>query len=198
VAVKERCNPFVVILIVIKIVRIGGCQHVGEIPESYDPWIVPISDNCLRYDDIIPLSLVELSYQAIHSTTPSPHSLLDMSLDSFHMVFHTDEMIMIVMSMEDTLWDNGNHCSILFLELENIESYQRILNPSTVATISPFHGTIHDVLYEGNLGNIQPTISLDILIKCRIMENVNIDASYSANEIQIYKSLFQEFSDVFS
>jgi hypothetical protein len=33
---------------------------VDEIHESYDPWIVPSSDNCLRYGDIIPLSQVEL------------------------------------------------------------------------------------------------------------------------------------------
>jgi hypothetical protein len=97
---------------------------VGEIPESYDPWIVPSSDDYLRYGDIMPLSLVELAYQAIQSTTPSPHSLLDMSLDIFHVVFHTDEMIMTIMSMEDTPWDDGHHCSILFLEPKTIESYQ--------------------------------------------------------------------------
>jgi hypothetical protein len=76
---------------------------VGEIPESYDHWIVPSSEDCLHYDDIMPLSLVELDYQAIQSTNPSPHSLLDTSSDPFHVVFHTDEMIMTIMSMEDIL-----------------------------------------------------------------------------------------------
>jgi hypothetical protein len=32
----------------------------------------------------MPLSLVELSYQAIQSATPSPCSLLDTSRDLFH------------------------------------------------------------------------------------------------------------------
>jgi hypothetical protein len=42
----------------------------------------------------VPLSPVELAYKVIQSTTPFPHSLFDTSPDPFHMVFHTDEMIM--------------------------------------------------------------------------------------------------------
>jgi hypothetical protein len=60
---------------------------VGEFHESYNPWIVPSSNVCLCYYDIMPLSLVELAYQAIQSITPSPHSLLDMSPDRFQVVF---------------------------------------------------------------------------------------------------------------
>jgi hypothetical protein len=74
---------------------------VHETPESYDPWIVPNPGDCLHYGDKMPLSLVESAYQAIQSTTPSPPSLYDASLDMFHMIFPTDEMIMSVMSMED-------------------------------------------------------------------------------------------------
>jgi hypothetical protein len=94
----------------------------SEIPESYDPWIVLISDDCLHYNDKMPLSLVELAYQAIQSANPFPRSLFNMSLDLFYVFFHTDEMIMTIMSMEDIPWDNGHHCSILFLEPETIES----------------------------------------------------------------------------
>jgi hypothetical protein len=70
---------------------------IGETPKSYDPLIVPSSDYCLHYQ--MPLSPVELDYQAIQSETPSPHSICDTSPDPFHMVFPNDEMIMIVMSM---------------------------------------------------------------------------------------------------
>jgi hypothetical protein len=42
-------------------------KNVGETPESYDPWIVPRSDEYLHYDDRMPLSLIELVYQAIQS-----------------------------------------------------------------------------------------------------------------------------------
>jgi hypothetical protein len=73
-------------------------------------------DDCLSYGDRIPLSLMELAYKSIQSTNPSSHSLLDMSHDLFHMVFHSNEMIMTIISMEDTPWDDGHHSSILFLE----------------------------------------------------------------------------------
>jgi hypothetical protein len=171
---------------------------VGEIPESYDPWIVPSSENCLHYSERMPLSLVELDYQDIQSTTPSHHSLLDISSDPFHVVFHTDEIIMKIMSMEDTPWDDGNHYSILFLEPKTATSYQRISDSSIVVTFSLVPEPIHDVLYKGNLGNISLTIPLYILIKPKVVENVHIGASCSVDEVQIYKALFQEFRDVFS
>jgi hypothetical protein len=97
---------------------------VGETPESYDPWMVPSFDDCLHYGNRMPLSPVELAYQAIQSATPSLHSLLDTSPYLFHVVFHTNEMIMTIMSMEDTPWKDGHHHFILFLEPETIESYQ--------------------------------------------------------------------------
>jgi hypothetical protein len=155
----------------------------GELPKSYDPCIVPSSDDCLHYSDKMPLSPIELVYQAIQSTTPSPHSLLDTSSDPFHVVFHTNEIIMTILPMVDTPWDDGHHHSILFLEPETIESYQQILNLSTVVTISFVPEPIHDVLYERNLSNISSTIPLDISIKPRIVENVHIGASCSADEI---------------
>jgi hypothetical protein len=95
-----------------------------ETPESYDPWIVPVSGDYLRYGEKISLSLVESTYQSIQSKTTSPPSIDDTSPHLFHVIFPTDEMIMTVMSMEDTSWDDGHHHSILFLECETIESYQ--------------------------------------------------------------------------
>jgi hypothetical protein len=56
----------------------------------------------------------------------------------------------------------------------------------------------HDVLYEGNLRKISPTIPLDISIKPGVMENVHIGASCSTNEVHEYKALFQEFCDGFT
>jgi hypothetical protein len=105
---------------------------------------------------------------------------------------------MSVMSMEDTPWDNGHHHSILFLERDTIESYQRISTPSTIVVISSVPESTHDVLYEGNLSNISPTVPLDISIKLRVMENVHISASCSTDEVHTYKDLFQEFCDVFA
>jgi hypothetical protein len=75
---------------------------VHESPESYDPWVVPSPGDYSHYGHQMPLSLVESTYQAIQSETPSSPSLCDSSPDPFHVIFPTDEMIMSVMSMEDT------------------------------------------------------------------------------------------------
>jgi hypothetical protein len=105
---------------------------------------------------------------------------------------------MSIMSMEDTPWDDGHHCSILFLEQCTIEGYQRLSTPSTVVIISTVPESTHDMFYEGNLSNISPTIPLDISIKHGIVENVHIGASCSHDKVVTYKSLLQEFCDIFS
>jgi hypothetical protein len=141
------------------------------------------------------LSPVESTYQDIQSASPS---LGDSSPDPFHVIFPTDEMIMSVMSMENTPWDDGHHHSILFLEQHTLESYQRILTSSIVVVITSLPDSTHDVLYEGKLNNISPTIPLDISIKPGVVENVHIEASCSTDEVATYKSRFQEFYDVFA
>jgi hypothetical protein len=139
---------------------------ICKIPTSHDTWIVLDTGDYLRYGEQMPLSPVESAYQAIQSTTPSTPSLYDSSLNPFHVIFPTDEMIMLVMSMEETPWDDGHHHSIIFLEQHTIESCQWILTPSTIVVISSVPESSHDVLYEGNLSNISPTVPLDISIKC--------------------------------
>jgi hypothetical protein len=158
-------------------------------PASHDPWMVPDSDDHLRYGDEMHLSLVESAYQAIQLTIPSTPSLGDLSPDPFSVIFPMDEMIMSV--MEDTPWNNGHHRSILFLEQHTIESYQWISTLSTVVIISTIPESTHDVFSEGNLRNISLTIPLDISIKPGIVENVHIGASCSTDEIITYKSLFK-------
>jgi hypothetical protein len=169
---------------------------IHRTPASHDPWMVPDPNDHLRYIDEMPLSPVEFSYQAIQSVTPSTPSLGDLSLDPFRVIFPMEEMIMFV--MEDTPWNDGHHCSILFLEQHTIESYQQILTLSTVVVISTILESTHDVFSEGNLSNISPNIPLNISIKLGIVENVHIRASCSPDEIITYKSLFKEFHDVFT
>jgi hypothetical protein len=171
---------------------------VRKAPTSHDLWIVLDPGDYLRYGEQMTLSPVESAYHAIQSTTPSTPSLYDSSPDSFHVIFPTDDMIMSVMSMEDTPWDDGHHCSILFLEKNTIESYRRISTPSTIVVISFIPESTHNVLYEGNLSNISSTIPLDISIKPGVIENVHIGASCSVDEFVTYKAIFQEFCDIFT
>jgi hypothetical protein len=155
--------PNVPLFFVASINMISTSAH--ETPMSYDPWIVPDLGDYIHYGEQMTLSLVEFAYESIQSTTPSTPSLGDSSPNPFHVIFPTDEMIMSVMSMEETPWDDGHHRSILFLKQHTIESYQWISTPSTVVVISLVSESTHDVLYEGNLSNISPTIPLDISIK---------------------------------
>jgi hypothetical protein len=171
---------------------------IRETHSSFDPWLIPKLGDYSLYGDQIPLSLIEYSYQAIQSTSPSTPSLCDSSPDPFHVIFPTDEMIKFIMSMEDTSWDDGHHRSILFLEQHTLESYQQISTPSTVVVITLVLDSTHDVLYEGILRNISPTIPLETSIKPGVVENVHIGASCSTDEVVTYKSIFQEFHDVFA
>jgi hypothetical protein len=162
-----------------------------ELPTSNDPWIVPDPGDHLCFSDTMPLSLVEFTYQAIQSATPSTPSLDELSPDPFHVIFPSDKMIMSV--MEDTPWDDGHHRSILFLEKHTLENYQRISAPSTVVIISTVPKSTHDVFAEGNLSNISPMIPIDISIKPRIIENVHIGPSCSPDEIVTYTSYSKSF-----
>jgi hypothetical protein len=146
-----------------------------ELPMSHDPWIVLDPGDHIRFDDVMLLSPVESPYQSIQLATPSTPSLDELSPDHFRVIFSTDEMIMSF--MEDTPWDDGHHCSILFLEQHTLENYQRILTPLTVVVISTVHEATHDVFVEGKLSNISPMIPIDISIKPGMVKNVHIGAS---------------------
>ena len=91
---------------------------------SVDPWVVPDSRDHVRFSNVMPLSSVESAYKAIQSTTPITSSFDEFSPNPLRVIFPTDEIIMSV--MEDTPWDDGHHRSILFLEQQTLENYQRI------------------------------------------------------------------------
>jgi hypothetical protein len=55
-----------------------------------------------------------------------------------------------------------------------------------------------DTLSEGNLGNISSTIVIDISIKEGVMENINLGANCSPEEVVSYTTLFKELCDVFA
>jgi hypothetical protein len=167
-----------------------------KLPVSSDPWIVPNLGDHVHFGDVMPLSSVESTYQAIQSATLTPSSLEEFSPNPFRVIFPTDEMIMYV--MEDTPWDDGHHRSILFLEQQTLENYQRISTLSTVVVISTVPQSTCDVFVEGNLSNILPMIPIDISVKPGIVENVHIGASCSPEEIVTYTSLFKEFCDIFA
>jgi hypothetical protein len=167
-----------------------------ELPVSADPWIVPDPRDHVHFGDVMSLSPVESAYQDIQSASHTTSYCEELSPDPFHVVFPTNEMIMFVLN--DNPWDDGHHRSILFLEQQTLENYQRISTPSIVVVITTIPGSTRDVFSEGNLSNISPTIPIDISVKPGIVENVHIGALCSPEEIVTYTSLFKEFRDIFA
>jgi hypothetical protein len=55
-----------------------------------------------------------------------------------------------------------------------------------------------DVFEEGNMANISPTIKIDISIKNGIVEEITIGVACTPQEITAYKTLFQEYRDIFT
>jgi hypothetical protein len=55
-----------------------------------------------------------------------------------------------------------------------------------------------DAFEEGNMAIISPTIKIDISIKSGILEEITIGAACSPEELTTYKSLFQEYWDIFT
>jgi hypothetical protein len=101
-----------------------------ELPVSIDPWVVPDPGDHVRFDNVLLLSPIESAYQAIQSMNPLTSSCEELSPNPFRVVFPTDKMIMSVLT--ENPWDDGHHHSILFLEQQTLENYQRISTPSTV------------------------------------------------------------------
>jgi hypothetical protein len=55
-----------------------------------------------------------------------------------------------------------------------------------------------DAFEEGNMANISPTIKIDISIKHGTIKEITIGAACTPQEITAYKSLFQEYRDIFT
>lgn len=99
------------------------------------------------------------------------------------------------MMSDDAPWDDNHHCSSL--PDASKDHLGNIYLPNVVE-ISMNCLYFHNIDSKKNLLNIEEIVLLDILIKLRIVKNVHICAYSSPDEVKIYKSLFQEFLDVFA
>jgi hypothetical protein len=119
--------------------------------------------------------------------------------------FQNNEEILEELHCPDSPWDALHHHA-LFLPQEALMPPNQ--NPShTVKTkdfipsgpIDWFNNPIPapDAFEEGNLANISPTIKIDISIKDGVVEEIIIGAACTPQEIAAYKTLFQEYWDIF-
>ena len=125
------------------------------------------------------------------------HRSLDFGTPSnpFSSMFLTNENVLEAMMLEGEPWEDYHHHSHLPDYEENYLS--EIYHPP----IKKFFSNslpINAIDSEGNLSNIEETISIDISTKPGIVENINVGISCSPSELETYRSLFHEFRDVFS
>jgi hypothetical protein len=175
--------------------------------ESSDPWIVP---SLLEFDalgDTMPLSPTETSYIAIQSASPSSDDQHLLAPDSYSMpswlnsfsfvfdyisqIFPSDESIMEILSIDDIPWDDSHHRSSFLPPLEEIQEDIHSVFPPDVVDFPQSPILTQDTLSEENLGNISSMIVIDILIKEGFMENINLGANFSPEEVVSYTSLFK-------
>jgi hypothetical protein len=105
---------------------------------------------------------------------------------------------MEMLSIDDVPWDDNHHQSSFLLPLEEIHKDIHSVFPPDVTDSPQSPILTQDTLSEGNMGNISTMIVIDISIKEGIMENINLGANCTPEEVVSYTALFKEFHDVFA
>jgi hypothetical protein len=122
---------------------------------------------------------------------PSWLDSLSSAIDYISQIFPSDESIMEILSIDDVPWDDNHHRSSFLPPMEEIHQDIHSIFPPDVthSTQSPI--LTQDTLSEGNMGNISITIVIDISIKEGIVENINLGANCTPEEVVSYTALFK-------
>jgi hypothetical protein len=98
---------------------------------------------------------------------------------------------MEMLSIEEVPWDDNHHRSSFLPSLDDIEKDISSIFPSVIVDSPQSPILTQDTISKGNLGNISSTITVDISIKEGIVENIQLGANCSAEEVETYTSLFK-------
>jgi hypothetical protein len=185
-----------------------------------DPWNLPSpTSSCegqLHNGMAMPLSTTKITYQAVLDSSADPDlvtsptdeeypvlrpmwdTLLSCSHDFLDETLPSDKAIIEAMNGSDKPWDDMHHRSYFLPELERIKQDDFLSTLSEIVghTVVPLD--THDIYVEGNMVSVSPTITIDISRTPGKVENINISADCSPEEILIYTELFKEFRDVFA
>jgi hypothetical protein len=143
------------------------------------------------------------SLEENHTTTVTDITLLD---PLYSGQFHCDEDILEELTIPDFPWDALHHRALFFSQEAFTPPNQ---HPIYVVETKDFipSGNIDwfnkpilapDAFEEGNMGNISPTIKIDISIKNGVVEEITIGTACTPQEITTYKALFEEYQDIFA
>jgi hypothetical protein len=120
--------------------------------------------------------------------------------------FHYDEDILEELNTPDYPWDALHHRALFFPQEASMLPNQ---HPIYTVETKDFIPSRHIIWFnnsipapnsfeEGNMANISPTIKIDISIKNGVVEEITIGVACTPQEITAYKSLFQEYWDIFA
>jgi hypothetical protein len=120
--------------------------------------------------------------------------------------FHCDEDILEELNTPDYPWDVLHHRVLFFPQEASMPPNQHPIYVVETKDLIPsghinwFNNPIPtpDAFEEGNMANISLTIKIDISIKNGVVEEITIGVSCTPQEITTYKSLFQEYRDIFA
>ena len=97
---------------------------------------------------------------------------------------------MEMLSIDDLPWDENHHRSSFLPPLKVMQDIQSVFPPDvTNASQSPI--LTQDTFSEGNMRNISTTITIDISVKEGVVENINLGANYTPEEVVSYTALFK-------
>jgi hypothetical protein len=118
---------------------------------------------------------------------------LSCSHDFLNDTFPLDEAIIEAMNGSHKPWDDMHQRSYFLQDLERIEQddFRSTLSEIVCHVVVPLDTC--DIYVEGNMVIIYPTITIDISRTPGKVENINIGADCSLEEISIYTELFKEF-----
>ena len=95
-----------------------------------------------------------------------------------------------------------HHCSFFILDepLSSSDQYSVKSKDFIHWKVDEFKNPISapDAFEEGNMANISPTLKVNISTKPEVIEHITLRASFSLEEVASYKTLFQEFCDIFA
>jgi hypothetical protein len=164
---------------------------------------------------VMPLSTTEIVYQVVFDSStdldPVPSlkdeedpflrpmwaTLLSCSDDFLDGNFPSDKAIIESINGFDKPWDDMHHHSYFLPEIERIKQDDFRSTLSEIVGHAVVSLDTHNIYAEGNMASISPTVTINISCTPGKVENVNISADCSPEEILIYTELFKEFQDVF-
>jgi hypothetical protein len=185
-----------------------------------NPWTLPSLNSSIKGQSHVgmamPLSTTKISYQAILDSYADPDHVPSQTVKedpvlrpvwatslscSHHFLDETlplDEAILEAMNVYERPWDNMHHQYYFLPSLERIEQddFRSTLSEIVGHVVVPLD--THGIYVEGNMASISPTIQIDISCTPGKIENVNIGADCSPEEILIYTNHFKEFQDIFT